>query len=544
MATTFKHPDLGEVKAKPVDGALQFLGLKYASLQDRFAAPQLYTNYNSSTSIDATKFGPPPVSTVGAINNEFAFIQKSLPLPEVPTHSDTEGLNLNITVPLGKDGSALQSDAKLPVYVFVHGGAFAFGSNWYPHYDPAALVRLSVEMGKPVIGVTINYRLGIPGFLTSKELRDAGYKANNGFHDQRTAMKWIKKYIGGFGGDPEEITAVGESAGALSVVMLLTSQEPLMKRCLCTGGALFLFKPLPDFLVEATYQKVVEALGLKDKSPEERVKALVSLPADDLWQKVPPGTLLSPIADGETTHSDPSFASFASQEESVQAQLPGRKWLSGLMLGDSALDSSVFAYMGMDPSNIATRFITSATSTLSAHLSALTTLLTSYNITPTTPDNEALLSILRFTSEITFYASARAVAQGWPKSASSKVYLYHLNEGTPWEGRFQGEAVHIFDVALLFQNYNGELEKAQRKIARGYGEDFVRFVNGEEPWKPVEEGKFSARVYGPVKEGKGVEFVESGEPEKVGRSETVLKLGEEVGFDTVMDVLSNFLQGR
>lgn len=58
-----------------------------------------------------------------------------------------------------------------------------------------------------------SYRLGVAGFMTSKELRSAGYKANNGFHDQRTALQWIKKYIGGFGGDPDEITVSGESAG-------------------------------------------------------------------------------------------------------------------------------------------------------------------------------------------------------------------------------------------------------------------------------------------------------------------------------------------
>ena len=72
----------------------------------------------------------------------------------MPDHSDTEGLNLNITLPLGKDGN-IQTDAKLPVYVFVHGGGFAVGSSWYPHYDPAALVKLSVEKGKPIIGVTV-----------------------------------------------------------------------------------------------------------------------------------------------------------------------------------------------------------------------------------------------------------------------------------------------------------------------------------------------------------------------------------------------------
>lgn len=86
-----------------------------------------------------------------AIQREFGFIQKSLPLPEVPAHSDIEGLNLNITLPAG----SLGSDAKLPVYVFIHGGGFAVGSSWYPHYNASPLVRLSVEKGKPIIGVSI-----------------------------------------------------------------------------------------------------------------------------------------------------------------------------------------------------------------------------------------------------------------------------------------------------------------------------------------------------------------------------------------------------
>lgn len=55
--------------------------------------------------------------------------------------------------------------------------------------------------------------MGVTGFMTSAELRGAGYKANNGFHDQRSALQWVKKFVGGFGGNGEEITTVGESAG-------------------------------------------------------------------------------------------------------------------------------------------------------------------------------------------------------------------------------------------------------------------------------------------------------------------------------------------
>lgn len=58
-----------------------------------------------------------------------------------------------------------------------------------------------------------SYRLGMFGFLTSQELRDAGFKANNGLRDQRIAFDWIKKNIAGFGGDPANVTVAGESAG-------------------------------------------------------------------------------------------------------------------------------------------------------------------------------------------------------------------------------------------------------------------------------------------------------------------------------------------
>lgn len=71
------------------------------------------------------------------------------------------------------------------------------------------------------------YRLGIPGFLTSAEMRQAGYKANNGLRDQATALQWIKHHIAGFGGDPANVTAMGESAGGGE---LLPLPSPFVKR--------------------------------------------------------------------------------------------------------------------------------------------------------------------------------------------------------------------------------------------------------------------------------------------------------------------------
>ncbi|KAF1937900.1 alpha/beta-hydrolase [Clathrospora elynae] len=546
MSATLKHVQLGELKGKSMDGSVQFLGLKYASLKNRLATAEFVDSYGSETT-DATRYGPPPVSPVGAIHREFGFIQHSLPLPEVPTHSDLEGLNLNITVPVNKDG-VIDPNAGLPVYVFIHGGGLSVGSSWYSHYDPAAIVKMSVEKGKPMIGVTINYRLGVTGFCTSKELREAGYNANNGFHDQHTAMRWIKKFIGGFGGDPDEITACGESAGGLAVTLFLCSKEPLMMRCLATGGTVLLFKPISESVAESAYQKIIEAFGLADMSPEDRIDALLNMPMDDLWQKVPTGAQLLPSVDGDTVPGTPNFQTVSSQEYSPSFIVPGRKWCKALMVGESKLDANIFAYLGLDARNpgIAQKFIDSANTTLSSHPEVAAQLLSSYDIKSDTNDDDALLSVLRFASEISFYAPARAFAQGWPNTPDSKLFLYHFNEGIPWDGRFKGEAGHILDVAYLFQNFNEHLDDAQLKVAKEYAEDFIKFVNGEDPWPAVKsgEGGLGAKVYGPSADGVTSRWVADGDPNKIGRDERVLKLGEMVGFDVVLEVFQNFVQRR
>ncbi|KAI2479128.1 PnbA Carboxylesterase type B [Pyrenophora tritici-repentis] len=305
-------------------------------------------------------------------------------------------------------------------------------------------------------------------------------------------------------------------------------------------------KLIPDSMTEAAYQQVVEALGLADKSPEDRIKALLSVPVDDLWQKVPMSAPMQPSIDGDIVPGSPDFLTVSSQKESSVFKMPGRKWCKAFMIGDSKLDGSIFAYLIFDAqkAGIAQKFIDSCYTTLSSKPEVAEKLLTAYNITPSTPDDEAMLSILRFCSEICFYAPARAFAQGWPNTPESKFFLYHFNEGIPWEGRFQHEAGHILDVAYLFQNFNEHLGDAQEKVARAYAEDFINFVNGQDPWPPVQEGKLGARVYGPSSEGVTSRWVADGEPAKIGREDRVFKLGEEFGFDTILDVAQKFHQGK
>ncbi|TVY45384.1 Carboxylesterase, partial [Lachnellula occidentalis] len=107
--------------------------------------------------------------------------------------------------------------AKTPVLVYIHGGGFAVGSK---AVDPAGLLaRSQLDNGDGVVIVAINYRLGMYGWLGGAN----DTIPNLGLHDQLIAMQWVQKYFSLFGGDPDEVTVIGESAGASSIVFHITS---------------------------------------------------------------------------------------------------------------------------------------------------------------------------------------------------------------------------------------------------------------------------------------------------------------------------------
>ena len=93
---------------------------------------------------------------------------------------------------------------------------FTAGGSADPCYNTSYLVNASVEIGEPIIAVSLNYRVGGWGFLASKETVVEG-ASNIGLLDQRLALRWINENIEAFGGDPSKVTIAGESAGAFSV---------------------------------------------------------------------------------------------------------------------------------------------------------------------------------------------------------------------------------------------------------------------------------------------------------------------------------------
>lgn len=187
---------------KPTPRVIHFRGVPYAAPPFgslRFKAPQPHEPWDGPR--DASVTGPTPPQEEAAFRGP-RFNYRGAVFPRWVRGVDI--LNLNIWTP-GLDGS-------LPVMVWIHGGAFSHGNGALPIYDGVRFAE------RDVVLVTINYRLGMEGFLKLE-----GGNSNVGIRDQIAALRWIRRNIARFGGDPENVTIFGESAGAVSVALLMAS---------------------------------------------------------------------------------------------------------------------------------------------------------------------------------------------------------------------------------------------------------------------------------------------------------------------------------
>lgn len=191
--------DSGPISGKVEDGVREYLGIPYA-------APP----------VGELRWKPPQgVAVWHQVRNATAF-SSSCPQPKQQDAAkfSEDCLYLNVWTTAKKPGE------RIPVMVWIHGGAFNFGSASQPEYNGKNLAR------KDVVVVTINYRLGPLGFfvhpLLSKESAH-GTSGNYGLLDQIAALKWVQKNIAAFGGNPESVTIFGQSAGSRSVSLQMIS---------------------------------------------------------------------------------------------------------------------------------------------------------------------------------------------------------------------------------------------------------------------------------------------------------------------------------
>ena len=196
--------------------------------------------------------------------------------PSEPASEDCLYLNVWSSMPDAKK-------KKLPVMVWIHGGALTRGSGVGSTYDGTELAK------KGVVLVTINYRLGVFGYMAHPELSaESKHNAsgNYGTSDQIQALRWVQQNIGAFGGDPKNVTIFGESAGSWSVHHLVSSPEAkgLFHRAIGQSGGNF--RPLPHLRgnnnsAETRGVKLQEILGASSISDMRKLDTHKIMEADD-----------------------------------------------------------------------------------------------------------------------------------------------------------------------------------------------------------------------------------------------------------------------
>lgn len=228
----------GQALARQAQGTVRIDGGRISGVADGVAggaeadAPRAYLGIPyAAPPVGALRWRPPQAPAAWKGVRPCRAFGPACPQPRQKEDGDysEDCLYLNVWTPAQRPG------ARLPVMVWIHGGAFNFGASSLPEYHGANLAK------QGVVVVTVNYRLGPLGFLVHPELdRESarGVSGNYGLLDQLAALKWVRRNIKVFGGDPGKVTIFGQSAGSRSVSLQLLSplSAGLFHRAIAQSG--------------------------------------------------------------------------------------------------------------------------------------------------------------------------------------------------------------------------------------------------------------------------------------------------------------------
>ncbi|XP_065216351.1 juvenile hormone esterase-like [Planococcus citri] len=291
----YAEPPVGELRLKPPVAPKPWSGVK-----------------------DATKWPPKCIQTPVSF---FSF--------GAPTKVQEDCLYLNVFVP----NDLFKPSGKAAVMVWIHGGSFQFGSS--EDYNPEYF------MDKDVILVTINYRLGALGFFG---MNNDVISGNFGLKDQALALQWVKENIAAFGGDPDKVTLIGESAGAASVHLHMFSplSKGLFQKAIMQSGSALSGWAARDYgFVEALSTSFLVISGCFRNDSTRILKCLQNLPANEFL------TLGKRIYAGNNTaatmHFKPVVESnvknnpFLPQVLDKSTYLNNVPWIGGINSGEGAM---------------------------------------------------------------------------------------------------------------------------------------------------------------------------------------------------------------
>ena len=430
----------GTVEGVRVSNLLSFKGLPYAAPpvgELRWREPQaapVWQGVRSASAYGAACPQKPGLSVSAGAGD--------------PGPLSEDCLFLNVWTP--RAGAA----AKLPVMVWIHGGALIFGAGSPPFYDGSALAA------RGAVVVTLNYRLGPLGFFSHPALDKAhpGGPVNFGLLDQIAALRWVQQNIAAFGGDPAKVTLFGQSAGAQSVLALYASP---LARGLFQRGIVQSAYGLPSHTrakARQTGNQVASAVGLA--GAQATLAQLRAVPVDDFIKLEGTALSLAPgFVIGDAAVPQPILKAFQNGD---QARAP-------LIIGNNSDEASVAQAFGIEPAALVKR------------LGAARILLKP--LFPQVQDNAQLgREVVR---DLVFGAFARRIA--YLHSAQAPTWRYHFSQlpvglrdrlpGVP----HGGEITTVFGTGDTCACINAPWTDAERALSRRVGDYWFEFARSGVP---------------------------------------------------------------
>ncbi|MFI5161311.1 MAG: carboxylesterase/lipase family protein [Sphingobacteriales bacterium] len=409
----------------------------------RWKAPQPAKHWEGVRKCDA--FGPSPMQ---AKPTPFMVYTSEFLIPEKLISEDC--LYLNVWT------GAKSKTEKRAVFVWIYGGGFTSGGSACPIYDGEALAK------KGIIFVSVNYRVGVFGFFAHPELTKESpnhASGNYGLMDQIAALKWVKKNIAAFGGDPNQVTIAGQSAGSMSVNALVASPltKGLFNRAIAESGSLTVKNPA----IPASTLQSVETAGeaAAKKAGANSLADLRAMSAEDAMKKLQ--GRYSPIADGYVLpEAIPDI--FAQNKENhvpVITGWNGDEFGSGPVTKENFIKQAQKMY-GADAEMFLKYF-------------------------PATTDAEATASQGKLTRDQIFALSGYNWANIQSKNVNSPIYVYNFDRKIPATGEYvkygsfhTGEVCYVMNNLKFLNNRPfGDTDKALANLMSDYWVNFVKTGN-------------------------------------------------------------------
>jgi len=434
----------------PSSGVIAFKGIPFAAPpvgELRWKAPQPLEAWEGTR--ECKEFGPSPMQAAPA---PFMFWSEEFLIPPEPIEEDCLYLNVWTKAETEAD--------QLPVLVYIYGGGFRSGGSGCAIYDGQTMAD------KGVVFVSINYRVGVFGFLAHPELSaeaDYGSSGNYGILDMVAALEWVNKNIKHFGGDPENVTIAGQSAGSFAVNFLTVSPlaKGLFHKAIAQSGAAFVSSPLRPAMsldqAEEMGQSFAKGLGAKSLAD------LRAIPADSI-QRARNG-LSAPFSDGYVIPTSVMEA----YQSGTQNDVPV---IAGWNKDDRVMGRAQTAERFK--AQVEGRFGELAEQCLAVY--------------PAGTDEEAASSQFDMSRDESFGIQAYSWARVQSAAGNSPVYVYNFNRALPAHGpETQFGAFHSSEIVYAYNNLHTldrPWEDSDHELADLMSSYWVNFARNGDPNGP------------------------------------------------------------